>query len=167
MALSYFRSVWRNDWVSPPRSSVVAPRSSVAPPRSSVAPPRSSVVPPRSLSSHLHPRSSHLDPRSLHLDPRSLHLDPHLGNSILKSVGTRAQIYRLFWLNCAHAQLTRVQRALIMAEPEKVVKLSDVQKLQQTVETFQTVLQSISKGDGDSVQVDDSSRPRSSGSGTR
>ena len=53
-----------------------------------------------------------------------------------------------------------------MAEPERVVKLSDVQKLQQTVETFQTVLQSISKGDGDSVQVDDSSRPRSSDSGT-
>ena len=53
-----------------------------------------------------------------------------------------------------------------MAEPERVVKLSDVQKLQQTVETFQTVLQSISKGDGDSVQVDDSSRPRSSNSGT-
>ena len=51
-----------------------------------------------------------------------------------------------------------------MAEPERVVKLSDVQKLQQTVEIFQTVLQSISKGD--SVQVDNSSRPRSSGSGT-
>ena len=53
-----------------------------------------------------------------------------------------------------------------MAEPERVVKLSDFQKLQQTVETFQTVLQSISKGNGDSVQVDDSSRPRSSNSGT-
>ena len=57
--------------------------------------------------------------------------------------------------------------ALKMAESESVVKLSDVQKLQQTVETFQTVLQSISKGGGDSVQVDDSSRPQSSGSGIR
>ena len=36
---------------------------------------------------------------------------------------------------------------------ERVVKLSDGEKLQQTVETFQTVLHSISKGDEDSVQV--------------
>lgn len=47
---------------------------------------------------------------------------------------------------------------------ERVVKLSDVEKLQQTVETFQTVLHSISKGDEDSVRVADSG---SSGSSTR
>ena len=47
---------------------------------------------------------------------------------------------------------------------EQVVKLSDGEKLQQTVETFQTVLHSISKGDEDSVQV---AGLGSSGSSTR
>ena len=41
------------------------------------------------------------------------------------------------------------------SETEPVtLKLSDVKKLQETVETFQTVLGSIAKGDGESHQVD-------------